>query len=258
MIPYDKLARVYDRMEMDSFSVHMAEYTLKTLRRFGVEVKDALDLCCGTGTAVKIFSDRGWVMSGLDRSRDMLKVARAKLRGRNIPLYCQELPRFEIREKKHKGPAVLRHYDLITCFYDSLNYLKNERELKAAFRSVHRHLKPGGWFMFDMNTPHMLRTIWGARPPFAGAKDDVAWIFQGEFVREITTVNLYVTLFVKSGKSWKRLDEVHTERGYSGKVIKLLLKNVGFDIKGYYKCLTFDKPDSTTNRICAVVQRPAK
>ncbi|MCP4685284.1 MAG: class I SAM-dependent methyltransferase [bacterium] len=257
MIPYEKFASVYDRLEADRFSVRMAEYTLKILNRFEVEVDEALDLCCGTGTAIKIFSDRGMVMSGLDRSREMLKRTKEKLRGRNIPLYCQELPRFEIREKT-MSRAPLRGFGLVTCFYDSLNYLKNERELKAAFRAVYKHLRPGGWFVFDMNTPHALKTIWGSQPPFSGVKDDVAWIFRSEFFRENTTANCYVTLFVKSGRSWKRLDETHTEKGFSDKTIKSLLKDVGLTVRGYYSCLTFEKPTGTTNRICGVVQRPEK
>ncbi len=258
MISYQKFAQVYDRLEADRFSVRMAEYTLKILKRFEVDITDALDLCCGTGTAVKILSDTGMVMSGLDRSSEMLKMAKEKLRGRDIPLYCQALPRFKIQKRTSTNRPAARQFDLVTCFYDSLNYLLSKRELKAAFRAVRQHLRPGGWFVFDMNTPLALKTIWGAQPPFSGVKDDVAWIFKSEYFAENTTANCYVTLFVKSGRSWKRLDEIHTERGYPDKVIKSQLKDVGFKIKGYYKCLTFDKPDSTTSRICGVVQKPKK
>lgn len=258
MEAYDKFAGVYDRMEADRFSARMAEYTLKILRRFDIVAEEALDLCCGTGTAIKIFADNGLVMSGLDRSSPMLKVAKKKLRGRNVPLYCQALPRFEIEESGKKGRGANRQFDLVTCFYDSLNYLLTERDLKTAFRAVFRHTRPGGWFIFDMNTPHALKTIWGEQPPFSGVKDDVAWIFRSEFFRENTTANCYVTLFVKSGRSWKRLDEVHTERGYTDKVIKTLLKEAGFRIRGYYRCLTFERPDSSTSRVCAVVEKPKK
>lgn len=258
MVPYEKFAAVYDQLEADHFSVRMAEYTIKILNRFEVSPGEALDLCCGTGTAVRIFSERGIVMSGLDRSGAMLQQAKKKLRGRNIPLHRQSLPRFEIRERKTKGRAPLKQFDLVTCFYDSLNYLLTPRELKTAFRNVYRHLRPDGWFIFDMNTPHALKTIWGAQPPFSGVKDDVAWIFRSEYFSENTTANCYVTIFVKSGRSWKRLDEIHTERGYPDREIKSLLRDVGFRVKGYYKCLTFDKPDGTTNRICGVMQKPAK
>ena len=222
------------------------------------DVEDALDLCCGTGTAIKILSDEGMVMSGLDRSSEMLKIAKKKLRGRDISLYCQALPRFDIQRRASTNRPAARQFDLVTCFYDSLNYLLTERDLKAAFRAVYRHLRPGGWFVFDMNTPHALKTIWGEQPPFSGVKDDVAWIFRSEYLGANTTANCYATLFVKSGRNWKRLDEVHTERGYSDKVIRSQLKDVGFKIRGYYKCLTFDKPDGATGRICGVVQKPVK
>ncbi len=213
-----------------------------------------LDLCCGTGTALSLFAEQGVAMSGLDRSRPMLRQARLKLPGHKVRLYNQELPRFEIIASRKNGRKRLAAFDLVTCYFDSLNYLLTEHDLLTAFRSVYKHLRPGGWFIFDMNTPNALKTIWGAQV-YAGVRDDLGWVFRNDHNPARNTADCHITLFVKQGRQWERFDETHTERGYPDKVLKTLLGHAGFTIKGYYRCFTFEKPKATTNRICAVVQR---
>jgi len=253
-IVYNKFAAVYDRMGADSFSVDMVKYTVKIMRRFRIDASDGLDLCCGTGTAMLHLIEHGLNMSGLDQSQAMLRQARKKLSKHSVELHRGTLPRFTIGEKRN--PARPRRFDLITCFYDSLNYLRNERELKAAFRSVYRHLAPGGWFVFDMNTPEGLRVIWGSQI-WGGVENDLAWLWRNSYDREKGSAELAATFFVKSGSHWQRFDELHIEKGYGNRIIRRLLREVGFEVKGLYRCLTFEKPTRRTYRICVVAKRPA-
>ena len=125
--PYTEFAHVYDLMGADRHSAKMVEYTFKIFRKFNIKATCGLDLCCGTGTAISLFLDQGLPMSGLDQSASMLAVAAKKLKGRKVRLYQKSLPKFRIL---HSGDSRrLRRFDLVTCFYDSLNYLKNTREL---------------------------------------------------------------------------------------------------------------------------------
>jgi len=252
MKPYEKFAYVYDRMGADLHSVKMTDYTFRIIRKFDIEVTDLLDLCCGTGAALKIFHERGYNVCGLDGSAAMLAMAGKKLRGEKIPLIKQSLPRFSIPEK-NKSPKT-RQFDLVTCYFDSLNYLKNKIELKAVFRSVSRHLRPGGWFVFDMNTPEALKTLWGAQC-YAGAEDNLAWIFQNDYNPHKPSAACHVTLFVRENGEWERWEECHTEYGYENPVIKKFLRDSGFIIKGFYTCFTFDNPGKKTTRIAVVARK---
>ena len=255
MLPYQKFAEVYDRLEADHFSIRMAEYVLKILDRMGAEPADGLDLCCGTGSAIKIFCDRGMRMTGVDRSGAMLAQARRKLKGRGVTLYRQELPDLDLRLKS-AGRATRRRFDLVTSFYDSLNYLLTEKALGAAFKAVCRHLRPGGLFIFDMNTPHALKTIWGSPTVHADVKPDVAFIFRNHYSADARSADCHATFFVRKGKNWVRFDETHTEQGYDDVVIRRLLRKAGFRVAGYYRCFSFERPGRTTDRICAVARRP--
>jgi hypothetical protein len=72
--------------------------------------------------------------------------------------------------------------------------------------------------------------------------------------RETATLN--ATFFIKDGRRWTRFDEVHRERAYSNRSIRLWLKETGFQVKGIYRCFTFERPNKKTNRICVVARRP--
>lgn len=255
MNPYNQFGTVYDMIGHDRFSIRMAEYTLEILKRFKVEPHDALDLCCGTGSAVRVFADQGIAMCGLDRSPQMLAIARQKLQDRHVKLYRQELPRFEIKKATSGKRSSVQQFDLVTCFFDSLNYLRNERQLRATFKAVRRHLRPGGWFIFDMNTPYHLKTVFTDQKPYAGVNDSVAWIFRNGSANTPDAADLMLTFFVKRGKRWVRFDEIHRERAYSNQVIAAALRDVGLQVKGIYRCLSFERPTRKTMRVCFAAKK---
>ncbi len=250
--PYSKLAIVYDLMHADNHSLNMVEYTIKIIKRFKIKAACGLDLCCGTGSAIEQFQKKGYKVSGLDGSAAMLAVAAKKLKNKNVKLYRKSLPNFRILSTENS--TKIEQFDLITSFYDSLNYLKSETQLKQAFKSVANHLVSGGWFIFDMNTPVALRTIWGGQV-YAGSQDNLAWIWKNEYNPKTKFASVHITCFYKVGKEWKRFDELHTERAYSNTTLRRLLRETGFLVKGVFRCGTFDKADKDTTRVCIVAKK---
>lgn len=252
MTQYGRFAEVYDQMGADEFSTEMVAYTLRIMKRLQIKPENMLDLCCGTGTALELFHNNGLKVSGLDGSSKMIKQARKKLTGKSIPLYCQMMPRFEILER---GKIRRRKkFDLVTCYYDALNYMLSKTDLETAFRSVYRHLGSGGVFVFDMNTPEALKTIWGSNV-WGGVRDELCWVWRNKYDSKKVMAECRTTFFIKSGRTWKRFDELHVEKGYSNSEIKRSLRQAGFVIRGYYRCMTYSKPTAGTMRICVVAQR---
>ncbi len=85
-----------------------------------------LDLACGCGTLLRRVTARGISASGLDRSRHQLRYAR-----RNAPrarLLRGDLRRFDLG----------RTFDVITCLYDSLNYLTRTADLERVWGTADR------------------------------------------------------------------------------------------------------------------------
>jgi SAM-dependent methyltransferase len=52
-------------------------------------------------------------------------------------------------------------FDLITCILDSTNYILSEEDLENYFKSVYKHLKDNGLFIFDINSYYKLTEILG-------------------------------------------------------------------------------------------------
>ncbi len=48
-------------------------------------------------------------------------------------------------------------FDCITCFFDSVNFIENKKDLKEMFLRVSEHLNSGGYFIFDTFSKEMMK-----------------------------------------------------------------------------------------------------
>jgi len=255
MKPYQHLATLYDSMNMDQFAVNMVNYTFRILQKLKHRPKSVLELCCGTGTAATMFAEHSLEVVGVDGSPFMIKEARkkAKTKKLNIKFTNQVLPDLAVKEK---GGRKIKKFDLVTSYFDSLNYLLTEDDLKKCFRRVNEHLVPGGLFIFDMNTYYAFKTIW-IKSTNAGFRDDLGWVWKAQLDNAARQVTLTAVFFAKKGRYYERFEEKHTEKAYPNGEIKRFLKAAGFEILGFYKAFRFRKPDTKTNRIAVVARKKA-
>ena len=102
-----------------------------------------LDLACGSGTFANSIANLGYKISGLDLSEEIILVAneKAKMNHNEIDFKVKDMSNFTYDEK----------FDIITCFFDSINFLE-EKDLNGLFNSVYNNLKYGGYFIFDIFT----------------------------------------------------------------------------------------------------------
>lgn len=80
----------------------------------------------------------------------MLHQARIRAAGRPIALVQADMRTFDT----HKP------VDAVTCLYASLNHLLDPNDLTRTFTRVAAHLRPGGVFIFDLNSEHAFQTLW--------------------------------------------------------------------------------------------------
>ena len=145
MSSYDALAASYDGLMADGVYLRRAAYLERLFRRSAIPVRTVLDLGCGTGTIACLLSQRGYRVMATDLSEEMLTQAAEKAMAcKEPPLFVlQSMPRLHLPEPVDAAISTL----------DSLNYLTRERDIRETFRRVFRFLKPGGSFIFDVNTP---------------------------------------------------------------------------------------------------------
>lgn len=101
-----------------------------------------LDLACGSGILATLLNIDGYQTDGLDLSSDMISIANDRFKGNHINrnLYEMDMTNFSLKEK----------YDVVTCFFDSINHLHSIDLVKDCFICVYNTLKEGGLFLFDI------------------------------------------------------------------------------------------------------------
>jgi SAM-dependent methyltransferase len=243
---YDALAPHYDRQGLQRWGRDFAAFTLDTLLpHYGHPPRRALDLACGTGAVALALAGAGVPTVGLDRARAMLHLARAKARAAALP--CA----FVRADLRAFGFA--RPFDLLTCAYDSLNYLLTPRDLRAAFGQVRAALAPGGTFVCDLTTA---RAYAGA-PPEGFDLGDIryGWATAWYPARHRAVTTLTVT----TGRDGQgaTLVERHHQRPYARGEVETALRAAklrplaAFGV-GPLASPTLDPPDAGTTRIVYV------
>lgn len=149
MINYDKFSRFYDRVMGDRSQA--ANYIAHLLKHYNPDAKTLLEIACGTGGLLGRFSE-SYDVTGLDRSRPMLAIARRKLP--HIHLLRQDMTSFRINNR----------FDAVVCAFDSINHLHRFSDWRKTFRCVAAHLKAGGVFAFDVNTIGKLQRLVNGPP----------------------------------------------------------------------------------------------
>jgi SAM-dependent methyltransferase len=110
-----------------------------------------LDLCCGDGRFCAAMVARGFCVTGLDGSREMLRFAAENAPG--VEWLLADARAF------HSKPR----FDLAISIFESLNHIMTIDDLHAVFLNVFRALRPGGRFVFDLNRESAFQTFWNRK-----------------------------------------------------------------------------------------------
>ncbi len=93
-----------------------------------------LDLACGTGEISIRLAEKGFEVTGIDLSEEMLSYAQQKVSSNQPILFLQQ----DMREIT----GFDGQFDAVAICCDSLNYLKTKNDVIETFKSVFRVLKP--------------------------------------------------------------------------------------------------------------------
>jgi len=216
---YGALAGSYDGLMADGDYCRRAAFLERRLKKSGVPVHTVLDLACGTGTIACLLAQRGYEVIAADGSLEMLTQAAAKAAAlERPPLFLhQAMPRLRL----------VRPVDAVVSTLDSLNYLTRERDLAETFLRVRRWLRPGGLFLFDVNTPYKFRRMNGQL--YMDETEDSVCVWRTFFSEKRQICTYQVDLFrLRPGGAWDRQFEEHRERAWSEEALRRRLAEAGF------------------------------
>jgi len=246
--PYTAIAPHYDRQGLGQWSRVLITFTLDTLLpRYGRHPQTALDLACGTGNAVIALAMCGLDVVGLDRSAAMLAVARAKAARAGV--------RCGFVRADLRAFAFARPFELITCAYDSLNYLTAPGELRTAFGQIRAALAPQGLLVCDLTTVRAYADEPAEPQTFDLGDIAYSWATAWDLAGQRATTTLGVT--TRSGDRTETLTEAHPQRPYARDEVEGALRAAGLQPLGAFATRslltpTLDPPAPDTTRIIYV------
>ena len=211
MKPYKRLSQVYDSGWGD-FSEQYAPWLHILLSERGLTQARVLDLACGTGTMAVELAKRGHDAHGIDISPNMIGRAKAKVTTLfSVSFDVQDMIRFKVDGK----------YDLVTCTYDSINYICNLTDLRKMLVRVASALSEAGLFIFDSNTERLYQSH---------ADEAIMRELNGQqFIEECrydSACNEATTTFSFSDGTY----EIHKQRPYDYDELEPLLRSAGLQV----------------------------
>jgi 2-polyprenyl-3-methyl-5-hydroxy-6-metoxy-1,4-benzoquinol methylase len=247
---YSAFAEIYDQVMRDVDYDSWAEHVLSLCRNAAVPVEKVLDLACGTGSLALRLARRGYHLTGVDQSADMLEQARLKFADEGLEA---DFHQGRMNDFSHLG--LDRDYDLVTCLYDSINYLLEEAEVRHCFEQTCRHLHPGGVFICDVTTEYnLLQNFAGFT--FAENLVNASYIWENEYdiVRKVCRSK--VTMFIRRGNTYRKQVENHVQRVYPSGQLTEWLRQSGYEVLGLFHNMTEMPPQERCERIHFVCRKP--
>ena len=248
---YDQFAFAYQRGPYLRFSQILADSVLPDyLSQLGIQPSKLLDVACGEGSFAVGMAKRGYQVTGIDQSPRMIALARKRAQKDDLKVnfFVEDMRSLPFQQE----------FDLVTCFFDSLNYLLTIDDLHRAFEGAYWALRSGGFYIFDMNTIYGLAVDWMREETYLqNETEDLVEIHRQSFDYENQVATMVITVFQREGALWNRVDETHQERGYPIADIQFLLHQTGFEITGMYSSLSKQSEVQTTSpRVWFVARKP--
>ncbi|MCD8005700.1 MAG: class I SAM-dependent methyltransferase [Oscillospiraceae bacterium] len=241
---YGIFADYYDRftknVSYSSYADRIDNIVLNRHKKRGFVV----DLGCGTGSLDMLLADKGYKVTGIDRSVEMLTIAEKKLRdaGKKASFVCQDMTSF----------SLLRKADVIISTLDGINHLNSAEAVERTFSRVSKNLRHGGIFVFDVNTVYKHRNTLGNNC-FIFDTDDVYLGWQNDYRQSDESVLITLDFFVNTndGKN-SRFTESFRERAYPVMKIFGMLMKSGLVPVEIYDGIGYKPPKKTSDRVLIV------
>jgi SAM-dependent methyltransferase len=244
---YDALASTYDAFTADYDYERWLTVLHGLAAEHGARGRRLLDVACGTGRSFEPMLRRGYEVMACDISPAMVERATARLESSGGSAAVADM-----RRLPDWGT-----FDLVTCLDDAVNYLHSGVDLDAAFRSVARALRPGGFYVFDVNSLTTYRTVFSSS--FTVEAGDVAFHWHGQASPGVAPRSLCgARLEIQSGCSTSVTR--HVQRHWPPKVICERLARAGLEcvaVRGQSTgAVLSDRPDeSVHNKVVFVARR---
>lgn len=246
---YQQMAYLYDQLMLEAPYDEWVMFTEKIIANSGKKIEKIADLGCGTGEIATRLAARGYNLTGIDYSTDMLTYAEHKASKQNLSIQWLHQDLITLNG--------LSDFDIAISYCDVINYITDAEDLGKVFRNVASSLKDDGMFIFDVHSLYQVEHQY-IDQTFADVTDDTSYIWfctagdeSGEMFHDLTFFSR------EEGQTYTRFNEFHHQKTYSIDFYKNLLLQSGFEnVKIYADFSVNDnKIDEKAERIFFLAQK---
>ena len=251
---FDGYAHYYDLLYKDKDYASESEYIKLILKRLKPDIKNLLELGCGSGKHALNFVKSNYEICGIDKSDKMLAYSEKvlsklpkKIRN-NINLIQGDIRSIRLNKK----------FDAVVSLFHVLSYQISNDDLLSTFFTAKEHLKPNGIFIFDCwYGPGVLTEL-----PSSRVK-----IFENEEVKIVrmaepdlfpnknkVDVNYYITVLNKINMTYEELSETHSMRYFFYPEIEFMLSQAGFRLIHAYDWMKYQSPSTNSWNVVFVAK----
>lgn len=240
---YTVLAQAYDAMMSHVNYQRWAEFVVQMLRVEGVTAPmPFLDVGCGTGRFLQEMRNIGWPGDGCDPSSEMIVQARKILPAAN--LFSCGLPELE--------EIQAASYPLVTCLYDTLNYLPDRECVSQSLQRIWDCLSAKGFFIFDVVSESHCRRHFQHYADSEVISKALAYSRESHYNSSERIQYNWIRIYTPEGI----YEEEHQQRIYPlGELKKLIAHNTQFSIAHIYEDFSLEPADRHSGRLHIVLKK---
>ena len=235
----------YAVMFSDQRFTEAADQAGKLIKLVNPQGREVLDLGCGPGRFAIPLAQKGFRVTGVDRTAFLLEKARMRAEAIRVEIgWVQQDMREFIRPEA---------FDLIVSMFTSFGYFADRRDDLTVLRNMLRNLKPGGVCIIDVNGKEgAARTL---QPTTAEVRQDGAIVVKRCHVVDDWTRVRNEVIVIREGQPRRTFNFDVTL--YSGQELRDRLESVGFGDVKLYGDLSGGEYGLDAERLIAVGRRPA-
>lgn len=245
----DEYSGIYDLIYHDKDYRLECDFVEDIFRRWSDKpVQSIFDFGCGTGNHAVELASRGFKVTGIDRSMNMLESAQRKATLRLSDPATRPEWRIEL-------PAS-GQWDAAISMFETINYLDGKKDFALLLRRFNELLVPGGMALIE--------TWNGAAVPFLfEATREKRFIAKGQEITRRTdaqvdwrnqVMDVQFTFF-QNGEPEPRIAELHHLHYYTPIEVGELGENAGLKLRDVYPSYQMRRPELSDFSVVCVLQK---
>lgn len=248
MSNFNAYGKYYDLLYKDKDYQMEVAYLDSLIRKHRPSASKILELGCGSGSHAEWLTKKGYQVTGIERSAEMVSAALQKKIQGFTPMLA-DITEFSVEDR----------FDVAVSLFHVISYLTSTESLIKTFELTARHLKPGGIFVFDVwYAPAVLNLRPTTRiKRLENEEIRITRIAESvmDINRNLVDVNFEVMIESKAGHKTETIRELHPMRYFGLPEIELLAKLTSFRLIGSEEFLTGHQPGENTWGVCFILER---